>query len=58
MQDIAINQKVFLAMTKGGSSGVTGKVTGFMDRYGTQYVIVQTDSGKQWKAPASHVQEA
>jgi len=55
---ITINQRVFLAMREGGSSGVTGKVTGFTERNGTQYVIVEADSGNQWKAPTSHVQEA
>jgi len=58
MQDISINQRVFLAMREGGSSGVTGKVTGFTERNGTQYVIVEADSGNYWKAPTSHVQEA
>jgi len=58
MQDITINQRVFLAMREGGSSGVTGKVTGFMERNGMQYVIVEADSGSHWKAPANHVQEA
>jgi len=55
---ITIKQRVFLAMREGGSSGVTGKVTGFMERNGVQYVIVQTDSGSHWKAPISHAQEA
>jgi len=58
MQDITINQRVFLAMREGGSSGVTGKVTGFMERNGIRYVSVETDSGNHWKAPTSHVQEA
>jgi hypothetical protein len=58
MQDIEIDQRVFLAMREGGSSGVTGKVTGFVERYGMQHVIVETDSGNHWKAPISHAQEA
>jgi len=57
MQDITIDQRVFLAVRAGGSSGVTGKVTGFTERNGTQYAIVAADSGNHWKAPVSHVQE-
>jgi hypothetical protein len=54
--DIKIGQTVFLAMIPGGSSGITGIVTGFNAKHGATYVNVRHETGKRYSAPAEHAQ--
>ena len=56
MENITIGQRVFLALCKGGSSGIAGTVTGFSERYGMRYVVIEKN-GKRYSAPVDNAQE-
>ena len=51
---MTVNDKIFLALTPSGGSGVYGRVTGFTTKYGMAYVIIQTPKGKGYSAPVDH----
>ena len=56
MENITIGQRVFLALCKGGSSGIAGTVTGFSKRYGMRYVVIEKND-KRYSAPVDNAQE-
>ena len=56
MENITIGQRVFLALCKGGSSGMAGTVTGLSKRYGMRYVVIEKN-GKRYSAPVDNAQE-